>query len=343
MTFLWKKGPSYWRRRGRADITVNSRSSLVWGTYLPDATTAGLADPSLVTTIIPGNITYSNPSSTPKIISNTEFQGYVYIQGAYYKFINCRFVGPVSPTMGTVQTRYAVTHNIEFEDCHFEPRGKNYHSGNLQGRGWKALRCDFSGGIDGCGPAVVDGGTRIDVTIQQCYIHDLLRYCPDPNQPSDNQSHADAIQWAGGLGLTLLGNRIEGLLDTSIGSTFQPGTYDGNGKLTGGHQFYPNPVSTSAIMINALSNVIQPGELIMQKNWIRGGFVGVNSIGTPSAWLSADGSDISENHFKNDQGYGSNNRWVGKASQVGLSIHDNYVWLTDPLDNSTPINPKVNV
>ena len=327
-----------WRRLGESPL--NNRSGLVYGAYLPDLSTTGLV--SATTSTQATNVTYSDMTGTVKVFENIDYQGYVYITGKHYRFRNCRFSGPLSPTSAAVQCRYQTSQDIIFEDCTFKPRSFNTNAGNIIGRGFTLLRCDLSGGIDGAGPSVADGDTRTDVVIQQCYIHDLLRYCPDGSH-SDNQSHSDGIQWAGGLGLTLLGNRIEGLLDTSIGDGWGPATYDGNSILTGGHPFYPNPTGTSTLMINALGGTIQPGELIMHKNWIRGGAVGVNSLGVPSAWLSDDGiTDVSNNWFLNDQGYGTNNRWVGKVSQV-INIHDNYAWnLGSPLDTSTAVSPKVN-
>ena len=327
-----------WRRLGEAPL--NNRSGLVYGTYLPDATTTGLV--SATSTIQATNVTYSDMSASVKEFENIDYQGHVYLTGKHYRFRNCRFSGPLNPTTATVQSRYATSEDIIFEDCTFKPRSVNTNAGNIIGRGFTLLRCDLSGGIDGAGPAVADGGTRTDVIIQQSYLHGLLRYCPDASQ-GDNQSHSDGIQWAGGFGLTLLGNRIEGLIDTTIGVGWAPATYDGQSVLTGGHPFYPNPTGTSTLMINALGGTIQPGELIMHKNWIRGGAVGINSLGVPNAWLVDDGiSEVSDNWFHNDQGYGTNNRWVGKATQV-INIHDNYVWnLSSPLDISVGVSPKVN-
>jgi hypothetical protein len=63
-------------------------------------------------------------------------------------------------------------------------------------------------------------------------------------------------------------------------------------------------VGTAALMINALNNVIPPGELNMQKNWIRGGVVAINTLGVDNttrlagAFESSDGSQIINNWFK---------------------------------------------
>lgn len=318
-----------------------ARSSLVAGSYLPGPTTTGLLDATRLQTVT-GNVTYSDQSSTVKVIENKRFQGYVYLTGKNYVFRNCLFEGPANATTASVLTRYATASGNVFEDSTFRPRTVTNNSANIIGRGFTLNRVDVSGGVDGVNPAPVDGGTRVDVTITGTWIHGLARFSPDANQ-SDNQSHSDAIQWAGGAGLTLIGNRIEALLDTSIGSKFAPATYDSTGKLTGGHPFYPNPVAMSALMINALGGKIQPSELTMKRNWIRGGYVGINMLGVPTAWPTSDGSSIEQNWFLNDQGYGTNHRMLATSGPV-LTIRDNYAWnLSSPLSTATAVNPRVNV
>lgn len=321
--------------------TATDRSSLVAGMYFPGPSTTGLLDASRLETVT-SNVTYSDQSSSVKVIENKRFQGYVYLTGKNYYFRNCLFEGPANATTASVLTRYATASGNVFEDSTFRPRTVTYNSANIIGRGFTLNRVDVSGGVDGVNPSPVDGGTRVDVTITGTWIHGLARFSPDPNH-SDNQSHSDAIQWAGGAGLTLIGNRIESILDTTIGSKFAPATYDSTGKLTGGHPFYPNPVAMSALMVNALGNKIQPSELTMKRNWIRGGFVAINMLGVPSAWPSDDGSVIEQNWFVSDQGYGANHLLMATSGPV-LTIRDNYSWnLSSPLSQTTAVSPRVNV
>lgn len=316
------------------------RASLVPGSYFPDASNTGVIDTSVLQNV-DANVTYSDQSSQVKVIENKRFRGYVYLTGKNYLFRNCLFEGPANPQYAAVVARYATSSGNVFEDSTFKPRGINYYNGTINGRGFTLKRVELTGAVDGANPSVADGGTRVDVTITGSWIHDLLRWSPDPTH-SDNQSHSDGIQWMGGLGLTLIGNRIEGLLDTRI-SSWGPATYDSAGKMTGGHPFYPNPVNGETLMVNAYQNKIQPGELTMRKNWIRGGAVGLNMLGATSAWASSDGSSIEENWFLNDQGYGKNHRMVAKASQV-ISTNTNYVWdLSNPMSKSTKVSIRVNV
>lgn len=316
------------------------RASLVPGSYFPDASNTGLIDASVLETV-DGNVTYSDQSSQVKVIENKRFRGYVYLTGKNYLFRNCLFEGPANPQYAAVIARYATSSGNVFEDSTFKPRGINYYNGTINGRGFTLKRVELTRAVDGANPSVADGGTRVDVTITGSWIHDLLRWSPDPTH-SDNQSHSDGIQWMGGVGLTLIGNRIEGLLDTSI-SSWGPATYDSTGKMTGGHPFYPNPVNGETLMVNAYQDKIQPGELTMRKNWVRGGAVGLNMLGATSAWAKSDGSAIEENWFLNDQGYGKNHRMIAKASQV-ISTSTNYVWdLANPMSKATQVSIRVNV
>ncbi|PFG15656.1 putative xylan-binding protein with Ca-dependent carbohydrate-binding module [Propionicimonas paludicola] len=319
---------------------ASKRASLVPGSYFPDATNTGLIDARVLQSV-EGNVTYSDQGSQVKVIENKRFRGYVYLTGKNYLFRNCLFEGPANPQYAAVIARYATSSGNVFEDSTFKPRGINYYNGTINGRGFTLKRVELTGAVDGANPSVADGGTRVDVTITGSWIHDLLRWSPDPTH-SDNQSHSDGIQWMGGLGLTLIGNRIEGLLDTSV-SSWGPATYDASGKMTGGHPFYPNPVNGETLMVNAYQNKIQPGELTMRKNWIRGGAVGLNMLGATSAWAKSDGSAIEENWFLNDQGYGKNHRMVAKSTQV-ISTSTNYVWdLRNPLSKATAVSIRVNV
>lgn len=316
----WVSDGSALKHPGRTSRALGGRNSLVWGTYIPNASNTGHTFSSPTATYT-ANQSYNDTgaASPAKVIEGVRFSCKVTVQGKNYVFRNCLFDGAVAgATEAMVQLRYASSESNLFEDCTFAAQTPNDLVNSIQGRGFTLRRCNISGSVDGVDPAPVDGGTRVDVEIWQCYIHDLLRFSPTATQ-ADNQTHSDAIQWMGGLGLTLRGNRIEDKIDITKGT--------GNSAGQNG---------TAALMINALGGTIQPGELDMQKNWIRGGMVGINSIGVPNAFLSADGSIITGNRIMNDQTAGTNNRWVGYktagnvSTQVALdsaiSAGTNYAW-----------------
>lgn len=337
----WVASGGALKHLNKADRALGGRASLVWGNYIPDSTTVGIT--SAPTTLVTTNQNFNDMGAGggAKIIMNTEFRCKVIIQGKNYVFINCLFSGSVAGMTETiVQLRYATSDNNVFSDCTFAAYTPTEYVNGIQGRGFTCIRCDFYCVVDGLEPAPSDTDTRTDVVIQQCFIHDLLRYSPSSTH-GDNQTHSDSIQWMGGLGLTLLGNRIENLIDITKGTGNSAGQ-----------------VGTAALMINALNNTIQPGELNMQKNWIRGGNVGINSIGVPSALTTNDGTIITGNRIMNDQSGGSNNRWVGyktagspgTSTQTGvdnaISAGTNYAWdgtTVNAFAGSTITNWKVNI
>lgn len=337
----WVSKIDGWYSRGRVSRSINARSALVFGDYLPDATNTGTmsAPTTLLTTT--QNLSDTGGLSPAKTFEGVEFRCQVNLSGKNYVFRNCLFSG-VAAGMGIsiVQSRYATASDNLFEDCTFAAYTPTDGVNGIQGRGFTLKRCNIYGVVDGVNPAVADSGTRVDVAMYGCYIHDLLRYCPDGpySSHSDNQTHSDSIQWQGGLGLTLVGNRIENLIDPTkgLGNT-TAATYDGNGVQTGGNQFLPKHVGTAALMINALNNAIPPGELVLRKNWLRGGGVLINSLGASStirlvsAWEgAADGTVIDGNHIMNDQGFGTNHRWLKRTQQTvianAMAAGSNYTW-----------------
>jgi hypothetical protein len=311
-----------WRAPGRANIPVG-RDALVPGAYFPDATNTGLLTPVSALTILTGTQTYSTTS--PRIVSNTRFQGIVNVSGSNITFRNCLFEGD-SSGQNSVFTRYATASNIAFEDCLFRPAFPRDVSNNLLGRGWTARRCEFRGAVDGCDPVPVAGAARVDCALYGCWIHDLAGFLTTTQ--TSGYTHNDGIQWQGGLGLTLIGNRIEGYLDPNLGDFSSSPSGDN---------------STSAIMIN---NLTMPGEMDFQKNWIDGGVVGINMLGDPGAFPAGANppNRIIDNHFGFDYSSGSNNaiRCID-ASQV-FTLTGNYRWFKagDPFDTSTPFNTRVN-
>lgn len=336
----WLSDGSSLRRPGKASRVPGGRNTLAWGTYLPDATNTGhtFTTPDATYTT---NQSFNDTglASSAKTIERARFSCKITLQGKNYVFRNCLFDGPVAGlSEAMVQSRYATADGNLFEDCTFLPQTPTQDVNAIQGRGFTLRRCNISGVIDGVDPAVADGGTRTDVAIYQTYIHDLLRYSPYSGH-SDNQTHSDAIQWQGGLGLILRGNRIEDLIDITKGTGNSAGQ-----------------TGTSALMINALNNTIPPGELIMEKNWVRGGYVGINSAGTNNtvrlagAWEGSDaGTVINGNWVLNDQSAGTNHRWVGRSAQTqidaAIAAGTNYVWNTSsPLSTATVLPSfKVNI
>lgn len=316
-------------------MTVTARNALVLGSYLPDATTTG----RLTTTqaVITTDTTYSGTAT--ELIENKRFQGYVYLTGSNKTFSNCVFEGPLTPTHASVTATYAGSSNNLFIDCTFKPRARTDTTDTIIGRGFTLLRCDLSYGVDGMGAAPQAGGTRCDVVVQQSWIHDLLYFSPSTTH-SDNQTHNDLIQWHGGAGLTIRGNRLDGFCALDVGDANRPATYDSTGKHTGGHPFYPNPVSMSVLMVNQKGTVL-PSGLLMEKNWLDGGALGINMLGIPTAFPAPAISSIRNNWVGYKFGYGKNYFIVGKAAQT-YTLTGNCRWNSaDNMSTATSFNTRL--
>jgi len=311
-----------WLAPGRPTLTIG-RDQLVPGNYFPDSTNAGLLTPPSALTIVTGNQTIS--TTNPQVITDQRYQGAVFLTGANKTFRNCMFEGNGIDS-NSVLCRYATSTNNVFEDCLFAARIPSDQSNNLLGRGWTARRCEFRQAVDGCGAAPINGGVRTDVVLEGCWIHDLGGFLTT-TQP-DGFTHNDGIQWHGGAGLRMVGNRIEGFLDPTIG--------DPNPALPGGH-------STSAIMIN---NLTMPAEMHFEKNWIDGGVVGINMLGIPGAFPAGavPPNAIIDNHFGFNYSSGQNNAIRASSSAIVFTLTGNHRWFVsgDPFDTSTPFNVRVN-
>lgn len=328
----WVSNGTVLQSPGKPDRTLGGRASLAWGTYFPDATTTGhtFSTPDSTITTNP-NYSDMGAASPAKTFERIRYSTQVTITGKNYVFRNCLFDGPAAGLNGAMAfMRNATSEANLFEDCTFAAQTETDGVNGLQGRGFTLIRPNIYCVVDGVQPAPADGGTRTDVVIKQAYIHDLLRYSPDGpySNQSDDQTHSDAIQWMGGLGLTLLGNRIEDKIDITKGLG---NVADQNG--------------TAALMINALNNTITPGELDMRKNWFRGGSVTINSVGASlairlaGAWEGSDpGTTIDGNWIYADSDNG--HRWLKRAAQTQLdtamAAGTNYVWnLASPLSTAT--------
>jgi hypothetical protein len=319
-----------------AHAAGNSRDSLVAGTYCPTPSTTGRL--TVGQSIVTSNVTYSGTAK--QVIENKRFQGYVYLTGSNKTFKNCLFEGPLKPTHASVTATYAGSSKNLFVDCTFNPRGKTDTTDTIIGRGFTLLRCDLSHGVDGMGAAPAPGGKRCDVVVQECWIHDLIYFSPSRTH-SDNQTHNDIIQWHGGAGLTIRGNRLDGFCALNVGDANRKATYDSKGKHTGGHPFYPNPVAMSVLMVNQQGSLL-PSELLMEKNWIDGGALGINMLGVPTAFPASCHSSIRNNWAGYKFGYGKNYFIVGKPAQK-YALTSNHRWnKAHPMDTSTSFNTRLN-
>ncbi len=335
--------------------TSEGRRALVTGEFFPDSTTTGVYDADALVNM-PGNQSFGIPG---EVIENIRFLGTVSVttNGVYFR--NCEFLGP-SPTPESgpiVRCWNNDNYNILFEDCTFRVRSPGERADCIMARGTTLLRCDLSGGVDQIGAAPYTSGPRngrCDVQVLGCWLHDGAVFSPCSYQ-SDNITHSDMIQWHGGAGLVVRGSRIDGWIDESIGnalapgaggrpaSEWQPGQQRGASGLTGRRR------SHATLMISPGDGT--HSELVVERCWMDGSVVGVNSGGSASSLLASGVNRIVDNHIGLDWYHTEQAGAFTVPNSFGLllkSAHQvevagNTLWnSTDPWDTSTPNNTRKN-
>lgn len=299
------------------------------GTYIPTRDDVGLIDPSVLIDVNT-NMTYNGAFGVIEI-RDRRFLGYVYIRTRWIKFINCLFLGPINPTMETVQCRYAEAMDIVFEDCEWKPRSINDKCGNVNGQGYTIVRGWLHNGVDGLTACPADGLADANVTLIATLVEDMAYFKPSTTH-SDGQTHNDGVIIIGG-NVKIHGCNIRGNIDPAISVGFTVGV----------HSYYPNPIAMSAVMFNQRSlngYLQQPSKVVICNSSFEGGVVCFNMLGVPTAFATPDGSLIENNRFKNNQATGTGGRIIAcqKLKQQALVIKNNYSELGVLL-----ITPRVDV
>lgn len=179
---------------------INSRDTLVYGDYKPDAATTGVLEGVPLTVM---TTAFTTPADN-MTYENMDFQQKVVVNKSGVTFKNCYFRGG-DPTVSSplVQAWTSVATQTKFYDCTFAPNNPVvYHKGGIQTTDCELHRCDIYSTVDGVKTQYGD------VEVYGCWIHDLPRYEFDPEQTDG--SHNDGIQCEGGGGNHIFrGNRIE--------------------------------------------------------------------------------------------------------------------------------------
>lgn len=342
--------------------TAQRRRSLVPGNFFPDASTTGVYDDSLLVDMT---------GSTPLIITtpethyeNVRFLRNVEVRTAGVSFRNCEFRGP-GVAMGTLLLT-AVHQDVEtllIEDCTFAPAYASDNQNNIMGHGMKVLRCEMRGGVDNIGAAPYTSGPnsgRVNTEIMGCWMHSTWFFSPHPGQ-SDNVTHTDVIQWHGGGGLTIYGNRLEGYLNPAIGQASDPplpvGGYPTNhasGNPWGASSLTGKLYGMSILMISPGNGT--HSELVFEKNWMTGSLVGINGIGARLDFLEPGNASVKGNRISVD--------WKNTMDSIAgftvptsfamvfqsdhfIDVQDNWLWdtLDDPFahEGITPNNTRRNI
>lgn len=234
----WTAQAGFLRRPGRPSRPLGGREGLVYGTYEPSITTAGLLTPE-------GALIEYNASSTQDVtipagavITNRIIYGRVVFAGSA-ELRNCLLVGrSTALTSGNDAVLNCVsgrTGIARLYDCEIRPRQVSPGRNCILGGQFELYRCWLHKGEDGVGiyPAS-GGGTAANVKVMGCLIEDLGYAYPDRDH--DDGSHSDVIQIQGGTGIEIVGNSLRGTGYWMPGSgtyyTANPSSYLGDWPLT---------------------------------------------------------------------------------------------------------------
>src|SRR6266536_239767 len=281
------------RRRSGGGV---SRDQLVYGTYLPDASTTGLLSDPAGFTVINANTTITVAGTT---YTNTWFKGRVDVRAANVSLSNCRITGdaltPSSDT-GLVMCNQASCVNFSIVDCEIYSAVPNHWWTGITGHDFTAERFDIYWSVGGfqLSNTTTPAGPY-NVCIYGCYVQDLSFFSPDSTH-TDNKSHNDCLQIFGGSGGIALGNRFDSYLSTTTGDQ----SYAGDGTNPPDANFVANhPQALSCVQINVLSSQ-GPTNYSITDNWMRGGEIGVNE-GDAGIPANTNFGSVLRNRFDHEQ------------------------------------------
>ncbi len=354
---------------GRVWGPATDRNQLILGVDMPGPGTAGLTDPAAITTVVTTVTTYTS-ANNGQTVTNTRFDEQVKFNGVTgMTFINCWFRGTGSYSQSLAASlgpliiaTNALNGGIWLIDCLLEPRNPHWQSRAIQGHHISLRRCEIRHHTDGY--AIVNSaGMQNDhgVRIEQCWIHDCWYASPDPGAAggvTDNASHVDAVlQWEGGTGVYIGGNRISGLLyddsaspvgtqvtsftDFTAARTGSDGHRMSNDTRTGATITYPNSGNNYYDYVRDGSGaVVNPGSPTLQLAYP------LYALATSIVMISPSTANITGS---NGSGFTFEKNWIEYGGAVGINLNDyqsagqptiaaGSVWIKDnrwgPLDGS---------
>ncbi|HEY8591187.1 MAG TPA: hypothetical protein VIL55_16690 [Naasia sp.] len=246
--------------------------------------------------VVSGSQTFSDQSSTLKVITGRKFTGNVTITGKNYLFKNCLFNGPGG--VSALVVAWAVTvQNLVLEDC--EIRMTVTGTKTARGfQGWNAtLRRVWIHDVeDGFMPFRLDmnDASNLDKALDLAlrmygsHVDDLVMYSPDSQvggTQRDHQTHNDAMQANGGTNVVLRGNTILGRHNMALGDALVPNNPPGSSGAShiSGNLFYPADNAYSAFMFSSGTQAKKFGSWTIDRNRVGSGAVVFNLAGAQMA------------------------------------------------------------
>lgn len=268
------------------------------GVTIPTAENTGVL-PNVARTAYTGptTITGSQDPLLPTLIENKNITSRITIFSGHVRFYNCYYSGGGNETGNGAQCQmWAVGINrVEFERCTFRPTNTSYYLNAVIGHHYTLKRCDISRVVDAAG-AYNQYGERVDVRIEGCYMHHLVRYEEDGGMHADG-THNDFLQLQGGEGVWFIGNALYGYNLYADGSVpTGKSRYAGQGFLT--QQNVPYPAGSSTYYM---------ADIHCLNNWFWGIQTAVR-IATRSSNVTTYDAEV------------KNNTWMDMPYDTGYSI-----------------------
>lgn len=269
MTHILTKHPlpdgTYFRRAGGSP-----RANLVPGTYKPSASTTGAysADLPALNSPTTQTLVISTPGAT---YQNLTIYGDIRIQARNVTIKGCILKGGAhAPTgaSGVVDCNSSSCFGAVIEDCTIIPQRPHFNRDGIVGHEYTARRNHIANTTDGLGAFITNAvGTNANVLIEANYVHDLTYFYPDAVHTDG--THNDGCQIQGGANIHVIGNYFHGNSVLGDGSGTNPDK--------------PRLLSESPTHINGSGTIIQKQSItaplvnvVVEKNWYRGGVAGVN-------------------------------------------------------------------
>ena len=305
------------------------RSTLVPGTYLPDATTAGVLASWTPLSTVNSATTYATDGQT---INRVLFTEKVSVTGKNITFTNCRFLGPNGPTpTPAVQCTNSNVENLTLVDCDITQQNPIWDSPGVKGHHVTLRRCNIWGTTDGFQHIGIGSnytGQDQGITIEACWIHDMAYMSPDPGAAGglpDNASHLDCIQLRGGAGIWIRGNRLDAFMDDAIGQGGLLPVDVASGTHVTGNKYADvsddSLQGTSGVMCSPILGTFTG--LMIEENWFDGGAFAINMAGHTTGSVTIRNNRVGYDARPVAKGGGGPNSFVIANSALPITLTGN--------------------
>lgn len=282
MTAVWVPRGGSWVRRSSnvrtVDVALGGAGSLAVATSLGnprDALVVEVDQPTASTTGVPagtvlvaraGDVVVSTPGAT---LEGMDITGRVIVRAAGVTVKSCRVRGASALTAqgGLIDATHTAASGLRVIDTEIRPDYPSLYTDGILGHDFLALRCNIYGCVDPVGVYnQYNPLAPVNVTIQQCWLHDLAYFTPDPTH-SDNITHNDGVQSQGGSGMRVVGCRI----DANYSTTFGTGEPFPTGLTQQLSAVMLSPAASADIGTWAITGCEING------NWVYGGKIAINA------------------------------------------------------------------